>query len=424
MANILSSVNKTNEIIDIGKFDNKMNFHFCILQFQDIENFYDQGRIIECYLQKKNFLLLPRNICETIENDEEGNPKKVYYYSALLLIWDNYINLNKEEEVEQSFIKDIEKMLTIENKIRSQGGLILNNGKHKWHLSKRSVFNDNNSQYSYLIFHKYKDGKYSYKISSTSSFKKHFEWEGNYYIGAVLDLVFTGRYSNEYNNCYGFDNYKIKDMKVDDQRVILSNVAGVIDLDKCDKSPVNYVMLLNMLPDWKNLALYNADYYSNMSIRIVSLIPEDKVTINNNNVFINGKTIDKNSIVVAKDIETRYNILDTYFRNGASEAIKEFISSKESIEDIIAKFDEGRIRQEKENLIAQKQEAISYIRTARRQIAETEERILMLEHRVKDFIPFPDIVLPKKVSVIREDPLSMLKMINGKYIIEQREEIV
>lgn len=418
MAYIDSPVNKTNEVIEIGKFDKKQTFHFCTLQFKGIEDFYEQGRIVECYLQKKNFLLLPRNMIKFSVQDNDGT-REESWYTSLLLIWDERINAYNPEG---SIINELEKMLSVEDKINIQGKLIFNNGESNWHFSKASNYTDGDSQYSYLIMHKFVNGEYVYKISSTSSFKEHFKWEGRYLKGVTLDLVFTGRCSNMYNNCYQFGGYKIKDYLVDNNKIILSDVKGVIDLAECN-NPVNYVTMLNLLPGWKNPAMMNSDYFSNMSIRIATLVPEDQVTIKGKDIYYKDRVITNMMVVVTRDLELRKNIFREYFRNGVTAASREYIASKETVENIIERFDEARVKQEKQNIINQRQELISYIAQSKRQLNELEERVVMLEYRTREFIPFPEIKLPEKISQYMEPASSMLKMIDGRYVIEQREGI-
>ena len=420
---IESSLNMTNEAIKIGNFDKKQTFHFCTLAFEDIKDIYEQGRIVECYLQKNNFLLLPRNIIKKTIT-EDGVERIICFYTSLIFMWDDVIDCNDKAKFENSVIRQLNKMLLTENKITSIGKFIGNNGTLTWAFNKRLSTSDFDAQYSYLITHKYKDGVYEYKIVSTSSFKKHFSLLGNLE-NTVLDMVFTGRCQNSYNNCYTFNNYKIKEALITDEKLILSNVKGVIDLEKC-KYPTNYVLMINLLPEWINMKNKYNDYYYNMNLRIMSLVPEDKVRIEDNRVFYKNSMLCNGSdkVVLSKNEEKRYDIINAFLRNNnATEAANEYIASKEDMESVIRKFEQSRIEQEKQNLINERQEMINYIVMTRRQIAEREGRVAMLEYRTKEFLPFPDIILPKNPKTNRNcmDIESMLKMKNGKYIIEEGE---
>lgn len=422
--NIESSLNMTNEVIKIGDFDKKQTFHFCTLAFEDIKDIYEQGRIVECYLQKDNFLLLPRNIIKKAV-EEDGTERIIRYYTSLIFMWDDIIEYNDMTKIENSVIGQLNKMLLAENKISAIGKFIGNNGKMSWDLNKKlSNGSDFDAQYSYLVVHKYNNGVYDYKIVSTSSFKKHFALL-NDLENIVLDMVFTGRCQNPYNNCYTFDSYKIKEAFVSDEKLILSNVKGVIDLEKC-KYPTNYVLMINLLPEWTNMKNEYSDYYYNMNLRIMSLVPEDKVRIEGNKVLYKCFMLCNGSdkVVLAKDEDKRYDIINVFLRNNnAGEAASEYIASKEDMESVIRRFEQSRIEQEKQNLINERQEMINYILMTRRQIADNEERVVMLEYRTKEFLPFPDIVLPKNPKNGRNnmDITSMLKMKNGKYIIEEGE---
>lgn len=422
---IESSLNMTNEVIKVGNFDKKQTFHFCTLAFEDIKDIYEQGRIVECYLQKNNFLLLPRNVIKkTVE--EDGTERVIRFYTSLIFMWDDVIDIRNEAEIESSVIGQLNKMLLAENKIASIGKFIGNNGQMSWDLNKKLSMSDFDAQYSYLVVHKYKDGVYEYKIISTTSFKNHFSLLGDLE-NIVLDMVFTGRCQNLYNNCYTFNNYKIKEALITEQKFILSNVKGVIDLEKC-KYPTNYVLMINLLPEWINMKIGHIDYYCNMSLRIMSLIPEDKVKIEGNKVFYKNSMLCNGSdkVVLAKDENKRYDIINTFLRNNnAGEAASEYIASKEDTETVIKRFEQARTEQERHNLINERQEMINYIIMARRQIADSEERVVTLEYRTKEFIPFPDIILPKNPKTNRNnmDIASMLKMKNGKYIIEEGESV-
>lgn len=416
------SKNMTIDVIKIDEFEKKQIFSYCVLHFKNILDVHEQGKILECYFQNRNFLLIPRNQYENIAKDNEGNTHRNNYSSALLLLW---TEIGNNEELEK--IKDtMTKMLSNESNILIQGKLILGNGSISFTFDKAPLLNDNDAAYSYLITHRFINNKYIYRISSNESFKNHFIDNVTNLNGIVLDIVFTGRATNIYNNCYNFSNYKIKDYLIKDNKVILSNVKGVIDLEKCFV-PANYITMLNLLQTWRNPIELYSDYYSNMSIRIATLVPEDKVRIEDSNAYFNNKIIDTSNrrVIVLRDEEKRYELLNNYIKSwNISAMVSEFISSKETLEMLIERFNKGRIEQEKENIRREREEAINYVRISQKQIEEIEERILLLEHRTKDFIPFPDIILPKNPDRKSFRVDDILRFENNKYIIreENRDE--
>ena len=157
-----------------------------------------------------------------------------------------------------------------------------------------------------------------------------------------------------------------------------------------------------------------------MSIRIATLIPEDKAIIKNNGVYYNNRVIDSTNrkVMVLKDENKRYELLNDFFKNwNIGSVISAFISSKETLETLIGRFNRDIIEQEKENILMEREETINYIRTIKRQIADMEEKIILLEYRTKDFIPFPEIELPKKVKRGFPRIEDILRFENNKYII-------
>lgn len=412
--------NMTIDVIKIDEFEKKQIFSYCVLHFKNILDVHEQGKILECYFQDKNFLLIPRNQYENVANDNEGNTYRDSYSSALLLLWTETGNNGELEKIRDTLTK----MLSNESNIFGQGKLVLGNGLTSFALNKIPPLNDNDVAYSYLITHRFINNKYVYRISSNESFRNHFIDNATNLNGIVLDIVFTGRATNTYNNCYGFSNYKIKDYLIKDNKIILSNVKGVIDLEKCF-APTNYITMFNLLQTWRNPMELYPEYYSNMSIRIATLVPEDKVRIENTNVYFNNKIIDNfnRRIIVLRDEEKRYELLNNYIKSwNISAMVSEFISSKETLEMLIERFNKGRIEQEKENIRREREEAINYVRITQKQIEDMEERILLLEHRTKEFIPFPDIVLPKKPDRKGFRVDDILRFENNKYIIREENE--
>lgn len=409
--------NMTTDVIKIGEFENKKIFSYCVLQFNNITNIQEQGRIVECYFQDKNFLLIPRNEYSNSIRDEDGNIIREDYSTALLLLWTNIKDNNALNDIKTI----MEKMLSSETNITGQGKMVLGNGLTSFTLSKQPLRDDSGAQYSYLISHRFINNRYIYKISSNDNFKSHFNDIFINMEGTVLDIVFTGRDTNEYHNCYNFFGYKIKDYLVKDNKIILSNVKGVIDLEKCIV-PTNYVTILNLLQTWNNPLEIYPNYYSNMSIRIATLIPEDKAIIKNNGVYYNNRVIDSTNrkVMVLKDENKRYELLNDFFKNwNIGSVISAFISSKETLETLIGRFNRDIIEQEKENILMEREETINYIRTIKRQIADMEEKIILLEYRTKDFIPFPEIELPKKVKRGFPRIEDILRFENNKYIIRE-----
>lgn len=420
--------NRTIESIKIGEFDKKQSFHYGVLQFRDIPNIEEQGRILECYFTDKNFLLLPRNELVRTETNVEGCEVEVHYYTSLIILWtDPYVINDMDGLVNSPMVFTLRKMVEVEDKIRVQQKFILENGRYNITVGQTPMFGDNDAQYSYLITHRYVDNKYIYRITSAASFKEHFDLLKNHNLSdnTILDMVFTGRTTNGWNNTYTFNNYKIKDAYVTDDRAILSNVKGIQDFEGMD-SVWRGVTFFNYILDWACPLETSDGYYQSMQIKFINCYPENITTVRDGEVFVNGLHLDTNpivgDIVIPNDKELRRIIFETLFRSGTKASIGEFVASKQCLDDVIKKFDQARRAEAKRNYSEQKMDLIGTITQTRRQIEETKERIMLGEYRAQNFIPFPDIIIPKRPSenyVI--DVYSMLEEKNGKYILRGEE---
>jgi D-serine dehydratase len=81
------------------------------------------------------------------------------------------------------------------------------------------------------------------------------------------------------------------------------------------------------------------------------------------------------------------------------------------------------MERKKQELINNRRELINMITMNKRSIRESEENILVLENRLRNFVPFPKIILPKTEKLRNEidmpiDAFSMIKMKDDKYIID------
>lgn len=417
----MNGSNMTNESIKIGTFKEKQTFHFLTLQFIGMSDVKEQGRIIECYLPNNNFLLLPRNnICQ-----HNGQP----VYTSLLFIWDEPININNTGD--SDLVKALIKMTGIEINIKVQKKhMVINNGKYRIQISGTSINTDDEAgYYSYLVSHRYVNGEYVYRITSSRTFKDNILLLKNFNLSenTILDLVFTGRITNDFNNCYSFNRYKVKDYYIDGtyDKIVLSDVKGIVDLSQCGQS--GQIFLYNFLLDWKNPDM-TYGYFSNMSIKIVSFLPEEKITFKDNHCYYKGQRLDGRNIaqhtcqlILPKDETLITKMIEVFLRQGSQNAIREFESTKSKVDDIIANFEQERIKRSVENFKHRRTDLMQRILMDRRSLNDIKEKILIAEHRIKDFIPFPHIILPEKeVDVPVCDLMSILRVENNKYILEER----
>lgn len=416
-----NGTNVTKESIKIGNFEEKQKFHYGILSFKDISDIHKQGKIVEKYLKERNFLLLPRN--EIVSNTN-------IFYTSLLLIWDNSFDIENVDK--HKITLSLIDMFADREDVRPQGCFIFNNGLLSYGFDYCSSFTDENASYSYLITHQFVKRSYIYRITSSDSFKENLFLLKDYGIekNTILDIVFTGRNTNKFHNCYSFNKFKVKDYYVNKDRgtVVISNVKGVLDLQKNDFYPANSVLLYNFLLDWKNpIKTNDIEYFSNMNLRIINFIPEDKVEIKDNvvlykNTKMCGVTVSpiNLNIIVCDNEEKRQELIEIFFSRGADYSIAEFIALHNSVEDIIKQFEETRVKKEKEEAERLRIEVINSIAQAKREKAEIEEQILLKEHRTKEFIPFPYIELPEHCTRIPVyDLTSILYIQNGKYFLKE-----
>lgn len=417
----MNGSNMTNESIKIGTFKEKQTFHFLTLQFIGMSDVKEQGRIIECYLPNNNFLLLPRsNICQY-----NGQP----VYTSLLFIWDEPIDVNNIEK--SALVKALIKMAGMEINIKVQKKhMLINNGTHRIQVGGTSINTDDEAgYYSYLVSHRYVKGEYVYRITSSKTFKDNILLLKNFNLSenTILDLVFSGRITNDFNNCYSFNRYKVKDYYIDStyDKIVLSDVKGIVNLSQCGQS--GQVFLFNFLLDWKNPDTA-CGYYFNMNIRIVSFFPEEKITFKDNRCYYKGQHLDGRSIaqhtcqlVLPKDETLAANIINILFRQGSQSAMREYESTRIKVDDVIANFERERVRRSIEDFKRRKIDLTQRILMDRRSLSDIKERILIAEHRIKDFIPFPHVILPTKETDIPVcDLMSILRVENNKYILEER----
>lgn len=409
--------NMTRESISIGEFNKKQYFHFCILQFLNIADIVEQGNIVKHHLERENFLLLPR----TTISVHSG-----IIYTSLFVMWTNE-ELDSQEIV--SLRDSINKMITKESNMSTQNCLFFNNGKKTEYLMNRWEVNDASfARCSYLISHQYKQNKFVYRITSSTVFREHFKHLQRYNLNenTILDLVFTGRNTNSYHNCYTFCNYKIKDSFISDEIVILSNVRGVIDLTKVFRQcrPWTSVMFYNFLLDWKNPTENKPDYYMNMPIKIINFYPQDLIEVRDNQLYFKNSRIDRcDNGTYIKAVLPKKNIYETLYdlyTRGVNVANERFLTGDMTIEEVIKKFDSKRIEREKKNFQERKLSLKRDMASLRRNLEDLEENKIILENRVKSFIPFPKIILPKEEpesNVV--DLMPLLKVKDNQYYIEE-----
>lgn len=390
--------------IKIGEFDSKIFFHYFVICSLN-KSLIEQGRIIERYLKDGNFIIIPR---ETVIEED------IVYRSSLVLFWST-------EKI--TTINSIEELLYGENsEIQSvYGQLIANNGKNHYSILTYGNLKgaDSAGRYSYLLTHKYTNGKYIYTLFCGESFKGAFknivEPET-----VVLDLSFTGKRSNVYNNCYSFNNYKIKDYYKNDNVIIVSDVKGVIDLETLKNViPTGKVMILNILPGWKN-PLLNPGYFEGISIDIIGFIPKNKVDLENQNTL--SQAARERKLILTDNIEDLTKEVELRCQVGFNAALKYIRDKGISWENIIKCFEKRRFETGLKQAKREKIDLLNYLKQAREQLKETQAKIHTLEYKTQTFIPMPKIILPSNPHEADLDLIdieSLLKMENNEYVIRE-----
>lgn len=397
--------------VKIGVFDSKPIFHYTVLCFLK-GDIVAQGKLVEKYLKTDNFLLIPHD--GYFEEDGERN-----YRIGLLLTW------TFAGEDSSSILHRVQDML--EDKIDVAAplrGIVKNNGNNFYSLSNRyetqtnmmATYSDGRARNSYLITHKYENNKYVYTLNKAGSFTETISNIENPE-RTVLDLTFTGRRTNSYSNCYSFHNYKIKERYITDSGyVILSDVKGIIDYKKIELNLVNKTTIFNLLPGWRNPRWGCPQYYENISLDILSLIPEEKVDFKDTKLL--NSMADKNMLILTKDIEILNEELRLRKSYASFPAIFDYVKNKKSsMEEIIEGFEEQRIKRNAQRIAQEREELVSYLQQARRQVKDLETRIYTLEYQTKSFIPIPKIILPTNPSNLCVDVEGLLKTKNNEYII-------
>ena len=412
---IVYEKNLTQQNMTIGTFDHKLKFTYAILVFKAREgesgvSIQEQGRIVNKYIEN-DYLLILRN---TIISDST-------YSSSLFISWDE--DFNKIEN-------GLQRLISENSEVQIQDAIVFNNGKMK---SSKYLCDarDTGGAYSYLISHLYEDEMYTYTLTSGSSFRNDFEiliGRNGFKKNTVLDLVFTGRVSNEHNNCYGFSNYKIKDYYPDvNGGFVLANKDGLVNLSMFAGRGV---VLLNFLPDWMDLTTI-ANYYSGMDISVFNFIPEKNIEIRKNQpdkIFYNGRSLVGRNfskrIILAEDPEERDRLIKVALNSGIQCSFEQFLRTHCAIskEDVLKEFCDRNMEVMKKRVQEEKLELRYAIAQTAMQLKELDEQIAYLEYRTKDFIPMPEIRIPKDVRGDFFNAFSLLRMENGKYIIEKEGE--
>lgn len=412
---IVHEKNLTQQNMTIGTFDHKLKFTYAILVFKAREgesgvSIQEQGGIVNRYIEN-DYLLVSRN---TIISDR-------VYSSSLFISWNE--DFDKIES-------GLQRLISENTEVQIQDTIVFNNGKmknSKYFCDVRDI----GGAYSYLISHLYENGKYTYTLTSGSSFRNDFEiliGRNGFKKNTVLDLVFTGRVSNEHNNCYGFDNYKIKDYYPDaNGGFVLANKDGLVNLSMFAGRGV---VLLNFLPDWMDLTTI-VNYYSGMDISIFNFIPERNIEIRKNQsdkIFYNGRPLAgrdfSKRIILAEEPEEREQLIKIALNSGIQRSFEQFLRTHCIIskEDVLKEFCERNAEAMKKRVQEEKSELKYAIAQTAMQLKELDEQIAYLEYRTKDFIPMPEIRIPKDGKGEFFNAFSLLKMENGGYIIEKEGE--
>lgn len=412
MAMLAQDKNLTQENISIGTFDHKVKFTYAILQFKVPEGerampIHNQGAILDRYIQD-NYLLIARNSLCCDDNE-------TWYSTSLFISWD---------ESPEKVVSSLNRFYYEENgNCFIQGNIVYNNGKDVV-KGYNCVRGDSAGAYSYLISHRYEEGKYIYTITSGTSFKNTLmTLSPRFKKNTVLDLVFTGRVSNNYNNTYNFDNYKIKEWHVGTNGVVLSNKEGLVNLETCE---CQNVLFLNFLPDWKN-QIYVPNYYSGMDVRMYDFVPEKNVKIEKGKLFYNGENMQTSThmrAILADDLEERQKLIDILICWGFNPSLDLYIKNhytvtkEEVLEEFCKKVADSKKKEEREEYTELKYS----IAQIERELKDIDEKIAVLEYRTKEFIPMPEIKLPQNMPKQFFSAYSLLRLENNKYIIEEEGE--
>lgn len=395
--------------IKIGEFDSKIFFHYFVMCSLN-KSLTEQGRIIERYLKDENFIIIPR---ETVVEED------IVYRSSLVLFWST-------EEI--TSINSIQELLYGENsEIQSvYGWLIANNGKNCYEILTYGRLRgaDSGGRYSYLLTHKHTNGKYIYTLFCGESLKGTFKNITDPET-TVLDLSFTGKRSNMYNNCYSFNNYKIKDYYKNDNVIIVSDVKGVIDLESLKNvmstgMPTGGVTVLNILPGWKNPLVSNPAYFEGISIDIIGFIPENKVDLENQNIL--SQVAKEHKLILTDNIEDLVKEVELRRQIGFNAALKYIRDKNIPWENIIKCFEKRRFEIGLKQAKREKIDLLNYLKQARNQLKETQAKIHTLEYQTQTFIPMPKIILPSNPHEADLDLIdieSLLKMENNEYVIRE-----
>ena len=410
------STNMTNESISLGIFDKKTKFHFCVISSLNISELDRRGKIIEIYLCHNNFLLLPRN-------ENEGttpNGETFVEYTDLLIMWETP-EMNWEK-----IVGALRKLSEVETNVHFQSNIFLDNGAGIAEINRNSIGNDFSGSYSYIISHRFVDSKYYYRITTSDSFRHALielskeRLEDN----TVLDLVFTGKCSNRYNNCYNFSSFKVKDVQImTNDAIVLSNARGLVRWKNEYPTP-GQVILLNYLSDWKCPKDTMLDYYSGMNLKTINFISEQYVSIKpNGKVLYKGEPINRPNmsplLILAEDEKLRDEVMKQYFRSNQNAANEIWASQFVDMKMVLENFNEATLKQVRKEFCKKKEQLVGELRQAHRQLREVQGDVLRVENMTKDFIPIPRIVLPQTDSGERVyDVYSLLKVKNGEYIIE------
>ncbi len=426
MRRMLNVENKTQETITISTFDSPMYFHYCLLEFQE-SNIRKQGRVLDQYFIDGNFLLIPRSEFEEGADENSCQTK----YVSLLLFW------TKDPQDCQEIEKNFSALLRRESEVKVYARIVLNNGENRASLFT-SESDADGCYASYVISHRYKDGKYIYKLTSSMSFAKAIGTllaGQNLNPGVVLDMVFTGRVTNQFNNTYSFNKYKIKDYYIKDGEVFLSNVAGVINLRQLKGTGNSKtVHFFNFLVGNRGIDdKLSIGSYSGMSLSTYTFIPEKLIEVKQGVPRTLGKLKPfeaiKNAVILPENEEDKQQIVDLFFTVSIASINSNWLKKQTKVSDVLRNFYEGRISEEKRELQRRKEDILSRIAYLARDKKSLEEQILLSEHRIKEFIPMPFIKIPEENKIenggeVRiPDLTSMIRHEDGKYFLEEKGEI-
>lgn len=360
----------------------------------------------------KDFILFPR-----VEIEGQN--------SYLLIFW--------TDQILNSMPEDFTARLVAPDIYLAPCGFIVNNGMTRWgsNLGQYRYCNYDYSDFNiqepyYLIAHTFEDGVYRYRIisgaDSNDCVYRLCGADNRIKEGMVIDYVFIMKNPNEYNYFYKLD-FKIKDSYVTRNDAFLFDVKGIFNPKVTNKS-LNRINFFRILPD-KTRAEFFVGYYKGFGLKVYLGFPEDKTKVEGGRIIyeterprLSNEKIDR--FVIPNDLELREKVIESLVCEGQGEGT--YLSAILTKGDVIKNF-VSRVDQAKREALKQDRLDLErrYYNLIKRRDELLDNKIVYAE-KIKNFIPTPDIVIPKSENcqAIAELTLYITKK-GDKYYFEREE---